>query len=331
MKVVQLIEKRQAAWSELASLCDQMQKARSRRDMKMVSRFSSLYRDACADLALANAYQLPPRTVEYLHALVARAHNQLYRSRVFRWREWFDIVFFKTPQMVFREPCVHLCALLFWGLFGIAAFLAWDQTFWPTFANDVVGEATLEEVRRSHGEMNLNSAQSDRSLIENSFMASFYVYHNAGIGLSCFVMMLLILPGIVTLSYNAVFLGAIFGYMLRPDAGAAGESFQNFVTAHGPFELTAIILCAGAGLKIGNSWLWTNGLTRSDSLARTARETLPIALCAVGCFCLAAMIEGFISPMNSDVLPWWIKGVVSILSSTVLMTYFVVQGMNWSD
>ena len=40
----------------------------------------------------------------------------------------------------------------------------------------IVGEATLEEVRRSHGEMNLNSAQSDRSLIENSFMASFYVY-----------------------------------------------------------------------------------------------------------------------------------------------------------
>jgi drug/metabolite transporter (DMT)-like permease len=108
--------------------------------------------------------------------------------------------------------------------------------------------------------------------------------------------------------------------------GDASVNFQNFVTAHGPFELTAIILSAGAGLKIGLSWLMTNGLSRKDSLIKTARETLPIAMCAVVLFCFAAMIEGFVSPTPHDVMPWWIKGTVGTLSSCLLMFYFVVLG-----
>ena len=88
----------------------------------------------------------------------------------------------------------------------------------------------------------------------------------------------------------------------------------------------AIILSAGAGLRIGLSWLITHELSRKDSLIQTARETLPIAMCAVVLFCLAAMIEGFISPTSSEWLPWWVKGAVAVASSCLLMIYFVVLG-----
>ena len=75
MKVADLIEQRQPLWQELEGLC-----AKLKRDPQQIARFSELYRAACADLALAEAYQLPPKTVDYLHTLVARAHNQMYRS-----------------------------------------------------------------------------------------------------------------------------------------------------------------------------------------------------------------------------------------------------------
>ena len=81
MKVAQLIERRQPMWRELEILCSQMTRGSRKKDPEVVARFSELYRSACADLALAEAYQLPPKTVDYLHRLVARAHNQLYRSR----------------------------------------------------------------------------------------------------------------------------------------------------------------------------------------------------------------------------------------------------------
>ncbi len=60
--------------------------------------------------------------------------------------------------------------------------------------------------------------------------------NNASIGISCFVSMLFVLPGLITLTFNAVQLGTVFGFMFRPDLGDASVNFQNFVTAHGPFE-----------------------------------------------------------------------------------------------
>jgi uncharacterized membrane protein SpoIIM required for sporulation len=320
MKVAELIEKRSPLWKELEQLCDDVAGKRGASDPETVTRFSSLYRAACADLALAESYQLPPNTVDYLHRLVSRAHSQLYRSRRFQWRFWSEKIFVDTPKLVFNDPCIHIATLMFWGLFLIAAFLAYENTVWPGFAENVVGEETLDSVREMY------TGFEARGVGGNSFMFGYYINHNASIGLSCFVTMLFVLPGLITLSYNAIQLGTIFGYMFRPDLGDASINFQNFVTAHGPFELTAIILSAGAGLKIGLSWLMTGGLSRSDSLIKTARETLPVAMCAVVLFCLAAMIEGFVSPTTVDLMPWWVKGTVAVASSTMLMIYFVVLG-----
>ncbi len=255
--------------------------------------------------------------MDYLHRLVARAHNQMYRTRKFQWRTWYKRIFEDTPRQIFDDPCIHLVAVLFWGLFLISAYLAYDNTLWPGFAEQVVGEQQLETFTDMYTGFGGGGSSS---------MMGFYVYHNATIGLSCFVMMLFVLPGMITLTFNAVYLGTVFGFMFRPELGDAGVNFKNFVTAHGPFELTAIVLSAGAGLKIGLGWLRTNGLRRSDSLVKTAREALPIVMCAVVLFCLAAIIEGFVSPASSDFLPWWVKGIVAVFSSCLLMIYFVVLG-----
>ena len=320
MKVAELIEKRSPLWLELESLCNEVAGRRGKSDPETVTRFSSLYRAACADLALAESYQLPPNTVDYLHRLVSRSHSQLYRSRKFQWRDWYKKIFVDTPRLVFNDPCVHIATVMFWGLFLMAAFLAYDNSVWPGFAEKVVGVETLDLVEDEYKRFGGGSVGT------NSYRTGFYIQHNASIGLTCFVTMLFVLPGLLTLSQNAIQLGTIFGYMFRPDLGEASVNFQNFVTAHGPFELTAIILSAGAGLKIGLSWIMTKGLGRSDSLIKTARETLPVAMCAVILFCLAAAIEGFVSPTSGDYMPWWVKGGVAVISSTLLMIYFVVLG-----
>ena len=87
MKVAEIIEKRQPLWKELEQL---NARTGEKPGPETAARFSSLYRAACADLALAEAYQLPPNTVDYLHRLVAKSHNQLYRGQKFRWRDWYD-------------------------------------------------------------------------------------------------------------------------------------------------------------------------------------------------------------------------------------------------
>ena len=318
MKVADLIAARQPNWQELEKLCGVMGKGSMQPDQ--VHRFSTLYRAACADLALAEAYQLPPNTVTYLHRLVARAHNQLYRSRSYRWQHWVEVIFVQTPRRIFHDPCVHVAIILFWGLFGLSAYLAYNENLWPGFCENVLGEDTMQMMKTMHA----NSQGGLGNLSHNSTMYGFYVLNNAGIGLSLFVSMLAVLPGFVTLAFNATSLGAAFGYMFRPEVGDSGRNFQQFVTAHGPFELTAIILSAGAGLRIGIGWIYTNGLSRLDSLLKNAREALPIAMTAMLLFGFAAIIEGFISPEPS--VPWIAKGFISLVSSLALLIFLVVLG-----
>src|ERR1051325_9992614 len=118
MKVAQLLERRRRNWQELESLCVQISLL-GKRGMGAadLARFAALYRAACADLALADAYQLPPNTIRYLHQLVARAHNQLYRSRAFKWQQWLHELFVALPRRLFDDGYLRLAFAIFWGPF----------------------------------------------------------------------------------------------------------------------------------------------------------------------------------------------------------------------
>jgi uncharacterized membrane protein SpoIIM required for sporulation len=319
MKVVELLERRRANWHELERLCDQMQGGGKGIAPATTSRFGALYRAACADLALAYAYQLPHNTVQYLHRLVGRAHNQLYRSRRFEFAKWTETLLYDVPRVIFNDRCVQVMFVLFWGLFILSAYLAYSKTAWPEYAEQVIGPEMIENLE------NMYAQPIDGSLRDgdaNMKMAGTYISNNTGIGLRCFALGLLVVPGLLLTMFNSIFLGACFGYMARPDV-AEGENFFHFVTAHGPFELTAIVLSAGAGLRLGLSWMFTGGLSRSAALMKAGREVMPVMGAAIVMFFLAALIEGFISP---SALPYWVKMFVAIVSSSLLAFYFVVLG-----
>lgn len=324
MNVAALLEKRRVQWTELESLCDAMElrgrtdksTGRGHRGAEGISRFSTLYRAACADLALADAYQLPPGTVTYLHRLVARAHNQLYRANKFEPSRWTDVVFHEAPQQIFADPCVRIATIVFFGLFALSMYLGANEELFPNFAERVVGTAQLEQLEEMY-EMPLEG-----SLDHYVPMAGFYIMHNAGIGLQCFAYGILILPCLYKLAFNAVTLGTVFGYMARDDVTGSDNFFQ-FVTAHGPFELTAIALAAAAGLRMGTGLFSTNGLARLDSLRVSAMRAVPVMAASAVLFCMAAFTEGFLSPSPA---PYIVKAMWAIMSSGLISFYFVILG-----
>jgi uncharacterized membrane protein SpoIIM required for sporulation len=258
MKVSELMERRRGQWEELELLCRRMSGPwwRRRDGGEVVVRFGRLYRAACADLALADAYQLPPDTVEYLHQLVGRAHNQLYRSQMFHWRQWGEVIFGELPARLVRDRTLWLAFAIFWGLFFLSLLLAYGSR---SYAERAVGEVTLARMQEMYAK-----PLHGRDPSASGLMAGFYVMHNAGIGLRCFAAGLLLgIGGLFATVFNAVQLGAIFGFMLTVDERG---NFLRFVTAHGPFELTAIVFSAAAGMRLGFSLVSTGGLTRAASL-----------------------------------------------------------------
>jgi len=318
VKAAELLEKRRQNWRELEQLCDQLQTERmARLGPQVLTRFAALYRAACADLALADAYHLPPNTVQYLHRLVGQAHARLYRTSRFDMAAWGQMLLVEAPRRIFRDPCVQVAFCAFWGVFLLSALLAYSKTIWPDYAEKILGNNQIEQL-----EQNFSEEIAGRDPNANFAMAGFYIQHNTGIGLQCFAGGLLVIPGIYITIYNAVQLGASFGYMARPDI-PPGANFFHFVTAHGPFELTAIVLSAASGLRLGLSWIYTRGFSRTASLRRTALEAMPLMGAAMVMFFLAAMIEGFLSPSAA---PYALKAVVAVTSSAALMFYFVVLG-----
>src|SRR4029450_4423361 len=148
MKVADLLERRRQNWQELERFCDQLQGGSRAPKLQpaAMSRFGALYRAACADLALAHAYQLPQNTVQYLHRLVGRAHNQLYRSRRWDFKKWADMLLIDVPRQVFNDRCIQLMFVLWWGLFITAAWLAYSKTAWPEFAEQVLGPHQISQL-----------------------------------------------------------------------------------------------------------------------------------------------------------------------------------------
>jgi uncharacterized membrane protein SpoIIM required for sporulation len=314
MKVAQLLERRRAGWAELETMCRELELHRAKRlGPAGVLKFASAYRSACADLALADAYQLPPHTVQYLHELVGRSHNQLYRSKTFRWGLWAHEMFQEVPRRLLFDRTVWLAFVMFWGIFFAAMALGYASR---DFCEQVVGDVALESL-----EQNFSQPMSGRDAESSSAMGGFYVFHNAGIGLRCFAAGLVLGVGgmFITVS-NALQLGAMFGFMFTT---ASRDNFIEFVTGHGPFELTAIVFSAAAGMRLGFSLISTGGLSRGASLWKAVDEAVPTMGAAVVLFCLAAVIEGFISPSAA---PYAVKAGVAILSMSMLAFYVIVLG-----
>jgi len=315
MKVAELLERRRRGWDELDAMCRDLEWGRVRRlGPAGVLRFASAYRSACADLALADAYQLPPHTVQYLHDLVGRAHNQLYRSRMFRWREWATALFREVPHRLLRDRALWLAMAIFWGIFIASMALAYNSR---EFSQEVVGSDALTSLEDS-----FSQPISGRDGGMSSAMGGFYVFNNAGIGLRCFAAGLILGVGglFITVS-NALQLGTMFGYMFTSESR---DNFTEFVTAHGPFELTAIVFSAAAGMRLGFALISTGGLSRIASLRRAVGEATPVMATAVILFCLAAAIEGFVSPSAA---PYSVKAGVAIISTLMLCFYVFGLGL----
>ncbi|MFO1063362.1 MAG: stage II sporulation protein M [Pirellulales bacterium] len=315
------IAKRRADWERLETLLGNI--ATGARNLRgpAVMELSDLYRRACADLALAEQYHLSPSMVDYLHTLVGRMQAALHKSPRARIADWWDVVFRDAPRQIFRDPCVQVASVLFFGLFALSALLAYNEEMFPKYAERMISAEQIV------GLENMYDEPLGRNTEESIIMVGFYINHNTGIGLECFGTGLLIVPGLIATAFNASFLGACFGYMSRLGV-EGGDHFLEFVDAHGALELSAIALSAGGGLRIGLGWLFTNGLTRLASLQAAGRRALPIMSASGVLFCMAAFTEGIISPLP---IPYAFKVLWLLASTCGLMFYFVVLGYPEDD
>jgi uncharacterized membrane protein SpoIIM required for sporulation len=251
-------------------------------------RFLHLYRTCCEHLALAQARGFPAAIVERLSVVTARAHQIVYRQSDFGLARISRVLLHGFPAMVRAHRAYVAVAALLVLIPAMALGVAVYHR--PELILSLVDSRTAAQFEHMYNPSNPAIGRL-RDAGSNWMMFGFYIMNNIGIAFQCYVTGLIFgLGSVYYLAFNGAFGGAVGGYVA---SCGFGGTFFPFIATHSAFELTAVILCGAAGLKIGRAVLLPGRLARTAALQAAARDTSLIVFGAAVMLVIAAAIEAF--------------------------------------
>jgi len=272
-------------WNQIDRLTGVLRKKRT---AEGAAALPSLYRQLCADIALAQHRMYGARLCGELNERLIRCRQVLAHPDEGGGRGFTRLILRDFPRAVRREwRLFWLASLLFYGPFLLMILAAYLE---PRWIFSVIGP---QEMRMMDG---MYGSSDARDFMRDEFgsdfgMFGYYVMHNTTIGLRMAGAGLLAMVGsLVAIGFQGVVLGALFGYVHY-----AGNpwSLYTFAASHGPFELTGLIICGVAGMRLGQAVLKPGRLSRGAALAEAGRRALPLIYGGALLIIFAAFIEGF--------------------------------------
>lgn len=312
-------------WTELGELLDEIEQVPKPGVKWPKGKFiqgallSELYRRSCEHLVAAKARAYPIPMIERLESLTHRAHRIIYRRRDYGVLAFRQLVLVDIPEAVRAHRWyVLIAALAFYMpllMAGIAAYIDRDFILNLMDAKEVASfDAMYSSEARKLGQ--------PRGAEDDWTMFGYYVQHNITIGFQCFASGMLAGVGsmLVTIS-NGLSIGAVAGYLT---AQGHSENFYSFVVTHSAFELTAIVLSAAAGLRLGHAFLAPGRRTRLEALQHNARGAVVVVYGVFGMLVMAAFLEAFWSSSRWVSPP--VKYAAGAICWVLVVCYLVWQG-----
>ena len=268
------------------------------------------------DLSYAKTFYPGSDVEKYLNQLISVYQINIYgKGEQSERRGMLTFWGHEFPLLLYRERRTLLFALLlflFSALIGVFS-TAHDESFVRSILGDAYVERTI-------------------SNIENGTPMGIYA---SGDELDMFVM-------ITTNNIKVAFVAFVFGILFSAGTlwilftnGLMVGAFQYFffqqglllhsvlsVWAHGTFEITSIIIAGGAGLVMGNSFLFPGTYRRMYSFKEGALRGIKIVTGLIPFFVIAGWIESFIT-RYADSYPV-VGAAAIILSLGGVIGYFIV-------
>lgn len=276
-----------------------------------VDEFVGLYQRAGAQLAVLRSRDPDAALTARVSASVARARTVLTGAPVPTWsglRSFFGVSF---PTVLYRSGR--------WILASAAASLAVAVVVavWVAHSRSVLASVgTPAELQRIAGH-DFRAYYADGGAA--AFGAQVWT-NNAWIAARCLVLGVFLVPVVLVLATNALGIGVDAGVL-----AAFGQlrEFFSLVLPHGLLELTAVFSAAGAGLRLGWSWIDPGSRTRGHNLAATGRATVRAALGLTVVLLVSGVLEAFLTPSG---LPAGVKIAIGALVWAAFVGYVVTLG-----
>lgn len=286
MKQGQFESKHGQFWADYDALIKRIESA----DASQAYNLPQWYRQMCSHYALARERLYSPYLIARLQRSVRNGHDLLYRPKSsWLWRIlgflWVDF-----PGRVRANYKYFWLSLVVFAVPAIAMAIATYQNSELIFS--VVPAAQVEVIDSSYDPANKHIGVAAGRQSDTDFrMFGYYIYNNISIGLRAFALGLLFGVGtIMSLVYNGVFGGSIAGHITRI---GYSSTFWPFVSGHSAFEITAIVICGAAGLRLARPLLSPGRLSRMDAVRQAGREGVEMVMGAVVMLVIAAWIEAF--------------------------------------
>ena len=279
------------------------------------------YRRLCQQLALARKRGYSPVVTARLQALMQRGHNLLYRTPAPRWQRAAEFLLADFPRLVRSEAaCMWAAAALFVvPLVTMFMLLQW----YPELIHGLMSPQEVAELERMYDPSD-ERHELGRESGTDWYMFGVYIMNNISIGLRTFASGLLAGVGtILVLIANGIGIGAAFGHLQQI---GSGDPLWRFVAGHAPFELTAIVLAGGAGLRLGFNLIAPGRRSRLDALVVGGIKGAKLCLGIAFMLLVAAFIEAFWSSTQS--VPASIKYTVSGVLWTLVFLWLWRGGRN---
>lgn len=265
-----------------------------------------LYQQVATHLSLVRTRSPDPALVGRLSTLVARGRSAVTGGAAPAWRDFRRFFVVTFPLAVYR-------ARAWWGG-SAAAFL-------------LVSFGLLFYIAR-HPEVQARIAtpEQTKQLVENDF-ADYYSAHpaqsfaaqvwtnNALVAAGTLVLGITVVGAAYVLLSNAVNVGVVGGLMVGN--GRAGEFF-GLISPHGILELTAVFVAAGAGIRLGWSWVDPGPLPRSRALAETGRSMITVVPGLALVLAVSGVLEAFVTPSG---LPTWARIGIGMAAEAAFLGY----------
>ncbi|MCP3144970.1 stage II sporulation protein M [Pyxidicoccus xibeiensis] len=307
------VSRRRADWDALQGLLGRQRAGALK--LEELRTLDTLYRRASADLAHTQTFYPGTDAHRFLNQLCGQAYAAIYQPPRERWpavRAFFRREFPLTLRRELRFVGAS-AALFCLGLLLGAAVVLWE----PRGAELLVPEGVRQYV--AQGRMWTDDILS---VAPPNSVASSIATNNLTVTIATFALgMLFGLGTLYMLVNNGVHIGAVTAHCVRE---GMGPGLFDFTAAHGPVELSIIVIAGGAGLMVGQALIDPGELPRGQALALRGREAVKLVLGCAPFLALIGVVEGYVSP--GSLFPTWVKAGLGLSLGAVFWLYLLRAG-----
>ena len=311
MQYAHFLRTRRPLWDEFEESLERAQ-GRGRLSHDALERLAFRYRQVLHDHALAASRYPETGAARRLERLALDGTHWLQWDRPPREGGLAHFLRHRFPT-VFRRflPPLAVVALLFQASLFVGLGLTVVQ---PGVGVALLGPDKVEDLRRGH-----LWTEALTTTIPPAVSTSFIATNNMSVALTTWAGGALAgLGTLYVVLLNGFLLGAVLGATMP--YGLDGELLA-FVAAHGPLEISLILVCSGAGLALGRAVVAASDRPRAVVIQETAQDAFVLLLGCLPWFLLLGLVEGFVSPAPTVPL------LVKVALGFCLLALFVVVAL----